>query len=317
MAREETPSISLAWHTAIRLLALHPFCAHLSKRVGSYQPSPNAHSPAIAWQSYLSSTRSGIKIHCVMSTSMPGLIPLTVPRYLRTVRSPDRSSRAHQSHCGIQKAHETCTRATLHPGVPHLHPMSAKGSLKVSPTGSAPSSTAYPASSKRPGTWRTSLHHVRRHCTTFSIRTRPTCPLTNSDARSTPRSPYRCSAASSGACRRSNQSAPASSQASAPTRESAASLHHSRHPPPPHPHAPRHRGRWYRSTTASQVRVRLRAEVTVSTDRHACPPSSASSYAMPSVRADNRAPRPQDLVVAGASSPHRAVGVIARERTRC
>ncbi len=342
MAREGTPSISLVWYPVIHPLALHPFCALLSKKVGSSQASPNGHYPAVEWQSYLSSTRSGIKFHCAMSTSMPGLILLTVPRCLRTIRSPDQSSRAvpHQGHCGTQKAHGTCRWATVHPGVPHLHPMSGKGSSRVSPTGSAPLSTAYPSSSRRPGTWRTGLRHVRRRCTMSLIRTRPTCPSTNSDARSTPRSPSGCSAASSGVCRQSNRSAPASSRASAPPCSSAPAaealaLLQSRRPPP-HPHARRPVRRWSRSTTppAAALRVRARSQVaaTASTDR-ACPPNSARSFATPSVRGASRAPhhrtrrqgpRPRDPGVgeaaAAALSPRahpRAAGATARRRTRC
>lgn len=52
MAREETTSLSLVWHTAIHLLALQRFFTHLSKRVESYQASLNGHSPAVEWQPY-------------------------------------------------------------------------------------------------------------------------------------------------------------------------------------------------------------------------------------------------------------------------
>jgi hypothetical protein len=164
-----------------------------------------------------------------MNTSMPGLIPLTVPRCLRTIRSPDRSSRALRQprRCGTPRAHEGCTRATLHPVVPlHSRPTSAKGSSMGSQTGSVPSSTAYPANSRKQGTWRTRLRlrQAHRRSTTYWTHTCPTCPSTNSDAKSTPKNPSRCSAASSDACRRSNQSAPAnanSQQVSAPARSSA------------------------------------------------------------------------------------------------
>ena len=138
MAKEET--ISLEQLLATYLLFLHPFCVLLSKRAGDFQAFRKDHYPTVGWRQYPSLTRAGIKFHRVTSTSMPGLIPLTVPRYLRTIRPPDRSSRAlpRPRHCDTRKAHENCTWAKVLPGMPHSHPMPGKGSSRGSPIVSAP-----------------------------------------------------------------------------------------------------------------------------------------------------------------------------------